>query len=73
MCVKLSPRYLNPDPYPPHSTSIYTYKVTTVPKVRGGHQYGFVICQVKHSLFRLPTQQKLHLCQNISLLNLFID
>ena len=73
MCMKLPPGDLNPNLYPLHSTSIYTYRVTTASKVRGGHQYGFVICQVKHSLFRLPTQQKLHLCQNISLLNLFID
>ena len=29
MCVKLLPRDLNPDPYPPHSTNTYTCKVTT--------------------------------------------
>jgi len=37
MYVKLPPRYLNPDPYPPHLTNIYTYKVTTTPRVRSGH------------------------------------
>ena len=36
MCVKLSFGYLNPIPYPPHSTSIYTYGVTTAPRVCGG-------------------------------------
>ena len=33
--MKLSPGDLNPDPYPPHPTSIYTCGVTTAPKVRG--------------------------------------
>ena len=33
MCVKLPSRDLNPDPYPPHPTNIYTYKVITAPKV----------------------------------------
>ena len=32
MCVKLSPRDLNPDSCPSHPTSIYIYKVTTAPK-----------------------------------------
>ena len=36
MCVKLLPGDLNPDPYPPHPTNIYTYEVTTAPKVHGG-------------------------------------
>ena len=31
MCVKPSPGDLNPDSYPPHPTSTYTYEVTTVP------------------------------------------
>ena len=35
MCVKLPPGELNPDPYPPHLTSIYTYKMITVPKMCG--------------------------------------
>ena len=35
MCVKLPPRNLNPDPYPPHPISIYTYKVTTTPRMCG--------------------------------------
>ena len=34
MCVKLPPRDLNHDPYPPHPTNTYTYKVTTIQKVR---------------------------------------
>ena len=36
MCVKLPHGDLNPGPCPPHPTSIYTYGVTTVPRVRGG-------------------------------------
>ena len=36
MCVKLPPKNLNSDPYPPHSTSTYTYRVTIAPKVCGG-------------------------------------
>ena len=36
MFVKLPPGDLNPDPNPPHLTSIYTYEVTTAPRVRGG-------------------------------------
>ena len=35
MCVKLIFRDLNPDFYPLHCISIYTYGVTIVPKVRG--------------------------------------
>ena len=35
MCVNLPPENLNPDPYPPHLTSIYTYKMITVPKMCG--------------------------------------
>ena len=33
MCVKLSLKDLNPVPYPPHPTSIYTCGVTIAPKV----------------------------------------
>ena len=36
MCVKLPPGDLNPDPYSPHPTSIYTYGVTITPRVCGG-------------------------------------
>ena len=36
MCVKLPFRDLNSSLYPPHSTNIYTCKVTTTPRVRGG-------------------------------------
>ena len=32
MCVSLPPGDLNPDPCPPHSTSIYTCEVTTAPR-----------------------------------------
>ena len=35
MCVKLPPRDLNPDPYPPHPTSTYTCGVTIAPSVCG--------------------------------------
>ena len=41
MCVKLPSRDLNPDPYPPHPTSIYTYGVTTAPRVRGEQYFNF--------------------------------
>ena len=36
MCVKLSLGDLNSDPYPPHLTNIYTCRVTTAPRMRGG-------------------------------------
>ena len=45
MCVKLSPRDLNPDPYPLHFTNIYTYKVTTISKVCGDGS-GFLCLEV---------------------------
>ena len=35
MCVKLPLGDLNPDPCPPHPTSIYTCGVTTASRVRG--------------------------------------
>ena len=37
MCVKLFPGDLNPDPYPPHPTSIYTCGVTTASRVCSGY------------------------------------
>ena len=37
MCVKLPLGNLNPGPYPPHPTSIYTYGVTIVPRMCGGN------------------------------------
>ena len=33
MCVSLPLGDLNFDPCPPHPTSIYTYKITTIPKI----------------------------------------
>ena len=36
MCVKFSSRHLNLDPYPPHSTNIYTCGMTITPRVRSG-------------------------------------
>ena len=36
MCVKLPSIDLNLDLYPPHPTSIYTYGVTTAPRMRSG-------------------------------------
>ena len=33
MCVKLSSGNLNPDPYPSHLTSTYTYRGTIVSRV----------------------------------------
>ena len=36
MCVKLSPKNLNPDPYLPHLTNTYTCGVTIAPRVCGG-------------------------------------
>ena len=36
MYVKLPPEDLNLDPYFQHSTNIYTYRMITTPKVRGG-------------------------------------
>ena len=37
MCVNLPFGDLNPDPYPPHLTSTYTYGVTIVPRVCDGY------------------------------------
>ena len=42
MCVMLSPRDLNPDPYPPHPTSTYTCGVTVAPRVCGGKNNSFL-------------------------------
>ena len=36
MCVKLPFEDLNPNFCPPHLTSIYTYGMTTAPRVHGG-------------------------------------
>ena len=36
MCVKLSHGDLNPNPYLSHLISIYTYRVTTASRTRGG-------------------------------------
>ena len=36
MCVKLSPRDLNPDPYSLHPTDTYTCEVTIALRVCGG-------------------------------------
>ena len=44
MCVKFPPEDLNPDPYPPHLTSIYTCKVTTAPMVCGGKIIHINLC-----------------------------
>ena len=34
--MKLFPKYLNNNPYHPHSTSTYTYEVTIVSMMHGG-------------------------------------
>ena len=41
MWVKLPLGDLNPSPYLPHPTSIYTCGVTTAPRVRGGQPKDF--------------------------------
>ena len=38
ICVELSFRDLNPDPYLLHPTSIYTYGVTTVVRMHGNEK-----------------------------------
>ena len=48
MCVKPSLGNLNPGPYPPHPTNIYTCGVTTSPRVRSGLLIFFVM---KESIF----------------------
>ena len=49
MCVKLSPKDLNPNPYPPHPTSTYTCGVTIAPRVCGGnYDLGCVWLGVKY-------------------------
>ena len=40
--MKLSLGDLNPSPYPPHPTSIYTCGVTTTPKVCNGINGGIL-------------------------------
>ena len=42
MCVKLPPGDLNPDPYPPHSTNIYTCRVTIAPKMYDNEEMMFI-------------------------------
>lgn len=37
--MNLSPKYLNPSFCPLYPTNIYTCRVTTVPKMDGGHQH----------------------------------
>ena len=44
MCVKLPPRDWNPGPCPPHSTSTYICRMTTTPRVRGGHDATMLAC-----------------------------
>ena len=51
MCVKLPPRDLNLGPCSPHPTCIYTYGVTTEPRVRG-HSNDFSI-QLRHKHYRI--------------------
>ena len=41
MCVKLPLGDLNPSPYPPHPTSIYTCGVITAPRVRDDAKISF--------------------------------
>ena len=36
MCVKFSPKNLNPDPYHTHLTNTYTCRVTIAQRVCGG-------------------------------------
>ena len=45
MRAKLSPRDLKPSPYPPHSTSTYTYGITIALRVRGGNQSAILMCR----------------------------
>ena len=35
MCVKLPPKDLNSNPYPPHPTKTYTCRVAIAPRVHG--------------------------------------
>ena len=39
MYVKLPPENLNPSPYPPHPTNIYTFEIIISPMVCGGIFY----------------------------------
>ena len=58
MCVKLSPRNLNIDPYPPHPINTYICRVTIVPRVCGSSSSFFlnVITYVYHNLVLLHFQ-----------------
>ena len=39
MCITFLVGDLNPDPYPLHPTSTYTYRVTTALRAHGGNTY----------------------------------
>ena len=56
MCVKLSFRDLDLDPYLPHPTSIYIYGMTTAPRVHSGHSicYLCIYFLVKNCLICFP-------------------
>ena len=56
MCVKCPLGDLNPDPYPPHLTSIYTCGVTITPRGSGGMTNG-----LKRSLIREVLQKNISL------------
>ena len=55
--MKLPPKDLNPNSCPPHPTSTYTYRVTTVPRVHGGTLTSFLISHM--ILFPIPTINKI--------------
>ena len=58
MYVKLSPRNLNPGPYPPHPTSTYTCEVTITSMVHGS--YNLMIIYYVLPSFNLLTCNTLH-------------
>ena len=48
MCVKLPPGDLNPDSYPLHLISTYTYGVTIAPRVCGGIPYELLFLKMRN-------------------------
>ena len=50
MCVKFPSRNLNSDPFLPHPTNIYIYKVTIVPKLHNSKNISIFLKKKKHTV-----------------------
>ena len=66
MCVKFPSKDLNPDPFLPHPTNIYIYKVTIVPKLRNSKNISIFLKKKKHTqLLKIRTSLLLHAIMQI--------